>query len=113
MKFIIALLLTAILAYFGGIYFPWWTIAVAAFLVPLLIVQPPFRSFLTGFLAVFLLWAYLAWQADNANEGILSERISPLIPGPDNALFLILITGFLGGLLGGLGALTGSLIRRK
>jgi hypothetical protein len=63
-------------------------------------------------LGLFLLWSFLAWWSDSANESILSARISQLLPGPDNALFVIILTGILAGIPAGMGALTGHFLRR-
>lgn len=113
MKFIIAILLTAILAFLGGIYLPWWSIVPAAFIAGVLVYQSAFRSFLCGFLGILLLWSGLAWWIDSANESILSSRIAQLLPGPDTSFFVILLTGIVGGLVGGLGALMGHFLRGR
>ena len=113
MKFLIAVLLTAILAFLGGIYLPWWSLVIAGFVGGALIHQSALRAFLAGFLSLFLLWAGLAWWTDHANESLLSAKIAQLLPGPDNALFVIIFTGLLAGLTGGLGALTGHFLRRR
>ena len=76
MKFFVAVLLTAILAFLGGIYLPWWSLVIAAFIAGVLIHQSAIRAYLAGFLGVFLLWAGLAWWADSANESLLSARIA-------------------------------------
>ena len=55
MKFFVSLLLTALLSFAACLYLPWWSIALAAFLVAALVPQKPFRSFLAGFAALFLL----------------------------------------------------------
>ncbi len=112
MKFIVATLLTAFLAFFGGLYLPWWSLVIAAFIAGWLVYQSAWRSFLAGFLGLFLLWSFLAWWSDSANESILSARISQLLPGPDNALFVIILTGILAGIPAGMGALTGHILRR-
>ncbi len=58
MKFFISILITALLSFVAGIFLPWWTIAPAALIVAMCIHQSPFRSWLTGFLALFLLWGH-------------------------------------------------------
>jgi hypothetical protein len=111
MKFIIALLLTAMLSYISGIYFPWWAIAIAAFLVGLLIPQRPGKAFLAGLLGVFMLWVTLAWWIDIKNSGILAARMSQLLPLGGSRVLLILVTGLVGSLVGGFAALSGSYLR--
>lgn len=111
MKFIISTLLTALLAFAAGLYLPWWSIAVASFLVAVSIYQRPFVAFLTGFAGLFLLWLLLVWGIDAANDSVLAERISAVMGFGDSPLMLMLITCSIGGITGGLGALTGSLAR--
>ena len=111
MKFITAIVLTALLAFAGGLWFGWWIIAVAAFLIALLVHQLPGKAFLSGALGVFLLWGALAWWIDMKNEHILSKRIAEVLPLGGNSLLLILVTAILGGLVAGFAALSGSYLR--
>ena len=53
MKFILATLLTMALAFLAGLFLPWWSIAIIAFLVALFLPQHSFRGFLSGFLGIF------------------------------------------------------------
>ena len=113
MKFIIAILLTALLSFAIGFYMSWWSIALAAFLVAALIRQNPGRAWLSGFLGIFLLWAGLAWWIDIKNQSILSQKVATLFPLDGSVFMLILITAFIGALVAGFAALTGSYIRKK
>ena len=49
MKFLAALILTALLSFIAGLYLPWWGIVIAAFVVGLLVIQKAGLSFLAGF----------------------------------------------------------------
>jgi|SRR6218665_3851435 len=111
MKFIAALLLTALLSFVSGLYMPWWSLAIVAFLVGILIHQKPGKAFLAGFLAVFLLWGSLALWIDIRNTHILSARIGELLGVGSNAMLLILITALIGGLVAGFAAMSGSYFR--
>jgi hypothetical protein len=102
MKFFAALILTALLAYIAGIYLPWWSVAIAAFIVAVLVHQKAGKALLAGFLGVFLLWAGLAFWIDFQNDSILSKRIANLLPLHGNTLLLIVVTGLIGGLVAGL-----------
>lgn len=113
MKFIVAILLTALLAFAESLYFPWWTIAIAAFIVGVFIHQKPWKAFLTGFLGLFLLWAGQSFYIDVQNEHILSQKVANILPLGGSTFWLILISAFIGGLVGGFGALTGSYIKKK
>lgn len=111
MKFIVATLLTAILAFISGLFLPWWGIAIAAILVAVLVHQKAGKAFLSGLLGVFLLWAGLAWWIDMKNNGVLSERIASILPLNGNSILLIGITALVGGMVGGFAAMTGSFLR--
>ena len=112
MKFIVAVLLTALLSFVAGIYIAWWWVfAVIAFLVSLLIHQKAGKAFLAGFLSLFLLWAGLAYWIDMKNEGILSAKIAALLPLSGSSVLLIIVTGIIGGLVAGFAAMSGSFLR--
>ena len=111
MKFIVAVILTALLAFITGLYFPWWMIAVASFVVALLVYQKAWKAFVTGFLGLLLLWIGLAYWIDIKNESILSAKIGELLGIGNNSFLLILITGLIGGLVAGFAALSGSFLR--
>jgi len=111
MKFIVAILLTALLAFIGGLYLPWWSIAIAGFIVALLIRQKAWKALFAGFLALFLLWVTLAWLKDAPNESLLSGKIGMLLGIGNNPVLLIVVTGFIGGLVAGFGAMSGSLLK--
>lgn len=112
LKYILSILVTALMAFVAGIYMPWWGIAVAAFLVSAAIPQKPAFSFLSGFLGVFLLWEVLAWWIDNKNNGILSQRVAILFKLGNSSVLLIVITSVIGALVAGFAALAGSYLRR-
>ena len=111
MKFIVSVLLTALLSFTAGLFLPWWTIAVCAFVVAVLMVQSPLKSFLWGFAGVFLLWLIFAMMIDAANDHILSRKIAQIFPLGGVSFLLTLVTAIVGGLVGGLGALTASYLR--
>ena len=111
MKFLTALILTALLSFIAGLYLPWWSIAIAAFLVGLLVIQKAGLSFLASFSGVLLLWSGLSFWIDIKNDGILSARIGELLGIGSNPFLLILITGFVGGLVGGFAAMSGTFLR--
>ena len=111
MKFFIALVLTAILSFIGGLYTPWWSLAIIAFLVGLLIHQKAGKAFLAGFLGLLLLWSGLAWWQDSANESLLSGKIGAILGIGNNSFLLIVITGIIAGLVAGFAAMSGSFLR--
>ncbi|MEJ7912521.1 MAG: hypothetical protein WKF70_05155 [Chitinophagaceae bacterium] len=111
MRFLLSFLLIALLAYIAGEYLPWWSVAIVAFLAAVAIPQSRLRSFLAGFTGIFLLWTALALWIDARNEGLLSGKIALLFPLGGSGILLIFITAFVGGLVGGFAALSGSSLR--
>jgi hypothetical protein len=111
MKLIVSILLTALLAFAAGLYLPWWSIALAAFIVSVAIHQRAGRAFLSGFAAIFLLWGGLAWWRDMQNGHILAKKIAGVLPLGGNALLLILVTALVGALVAGFAAMSGSYLR--
>ena len=111
MKFLAALILTALLSFIAGLYLPWWGIAIAAFIVALLVHQKAVKAFASAFSALLLVWGGFAFWIDRENESILSARIGELLGIGNNAFLLILITGVVGGLVAGFAAMSGSFLR--
>jgi hypothetical protein len=111
MKFLVAIILTALLAFISGLFLPWWGIAVTSLVVALLVHQKSGKAFLSGLLGVFLLWAALAWWIDMKNNGVLSKKIASVLPLGGSAIVLILVTGIVGGLVAGMAAMSGSFLR--
>lgn len=111
MKFLVAIILTALLAFISGLFLPWWGIAITSFLVSVIVHQKAGKAFLSGLLGVLLLWAGLAWWIDMKNNGVLSKRIASVLPLGGNAILLILVTGLIGGLVAGFAAMSGSFLR--
>ena len=113
MKFWLSVLLIAALSFAACLFLPWWVIAIAGFVVALIIPQGAWRSFLSGFIALFLLWAVMSFIISSANDHLLAHKIALLFIRMDNPVLLILLTGFIGGLVAGLGSLTGSFLHKK
>ena len=111
MKFLLSLALTMVLAFLAGIFLPWWSIAIIAFAVALLLPQRNAASFASGFLAIFLLWAGLAAWADWKNQQILSHKIAQVFPLGGSSVMLILVTALVGALVAGFAAMAGSSLR--
>jgi len=113
MKFIVSLFLIALLSFAACLYLPWWSIAIVAFVVTAIIMQHPGRAFLCGFIALFLLWALISLWLSSNNDHLLAHKMSLVILQTDSPALLILVTGLIGGITAGLGALAGSLLRKR
>lgn len=112
MKFLISILLTALLSIAACLYLPWWVIAVVAFIVAIAVPQKPMLAFTAGFIALFAGWGLLSWYISSNNNHLLAHKISLLIIKTDSPFLLILITAFIGALVAGFGALSGSFLRK-
>lgn len=110
MKFIVSVILIAVFSFALGLYFPWWTIIIPAFIISLIIKQSPGISFICGFLSIFLLWGIFASILSVNNNHILAHKASMLILKNDNPWLLIAITALIGGVVSGFASLSGSLL---
>lgn len=124
MKFFFRFLLILILGFLALKFLPFWSAALVAFVVGLLMSEkqkrrmfgrkpPPPFSFWAGFLAMLLLWGGTAFLLDHQNGGVLSTRVAQVVaqsdmPVESGSRLMILASALIGALLGGLGALTGN-----
>ena len=113
MKFVVSLVLMALVSYAVCLYLPFWGVALAAFVVAALIPQRPLAAWVCGFISLFLLWGWLSYHANGLNLGLLGKRMADILGLKGNTTLLMLITALIGGLLGSFGALTGSFLRAK
>ena len=105
MRFILATLLIALLSFLAGLFLPWWSLAVVAFVIAFLFLQRLSTGFLSGFLGIFMMWGILSLWIDVKNESILSHKIAQLLPLGGSSVLLIVVTGFVGALVGGFAAM--------
>lgn len=110
MRFLTQVVLTALSSYVATQFLPWWSLVICAAVVAMRLNPSQSTAFLGGFVAISLLWMGVATWIDTSTEGILSSRIAPLL-GFQSPIPLILLTGLIGGLAGGLGAWSGQQIR--
>ena len=97
----------------GGLahpFLPWYAIVIVAFLLGLLVQAGSLSSFGAGFAGGFLLWGIYAGYLNHHNAGLLAGKMGQLMGGL-SPLLMVLLTAFLGGLLAGMGALSGNLGR--
>ncbi len=113
MRFALATILIALMSFIAGLFLPWWSIAIVAFIVSLFIGQSIGKSFLAGFTGVFILWAIVALWIDIKNESILSHKIALLFPLGGSSALLILVTALIGAIVGGFAAMSGASILPK
>ena len=105
-------LVILILSFASGYFLPWWVVAIAAFLAALFIGKTSGKSFWAGFAAVFIVWTVLALFKSVPNDHILAGRVVQLFPIPHHWILLLVITAVIGGLVGGMAALSGVLLKK-
>ena len=113
MKWIVSTILIAVLSYVSGLLdiLPWYSFVVCAFIVALITSLKPGTAFLSGFVGLFVLWFILCFKIDNGNQHILSEKVANILPLNGSSIALMIVSAFVGGLLGGMGALSGGFAR--
>jgi hypothetical protein len=107
MKFLKQFVLTSVSCFLLQQFLPWWIIAIASASAAFFIGNKPIPSFLVGALSICLLWTLVALSIDLTTASILTQKMNKILP-----LNAFLLTGILGALVGGLSALTGSLLKR-
>jgi len=110
MKFLLKIIFTAATAYLMQLYFPWWSVVIASFLISVILYSKGLSSFFSGFLGVGIIWFILAFRIDTASGSILTDKVAAIFSLP-NAFTLILVTALIGAIAGGFGALAGSHFR--
>ena len=105
------LLLILVLAAAVQLDLPWWSMAVVAFAIGFVMAPTGWAAFGAGFGGAGLSWLVpAAWQAYE-NEGLLAHRVAELLPLGGSVVVLVLVTGVVAGLVGGVAALAGTWLR--
>lgn len=114
MLFLIILILT----YAAAFFMPWWVAVIIAFGAALLMGSrlpvasvKPWRSFWAGFFGVAVAWIILALCKSIPNDNILAGRVAVMFHLP-GWIWLLAVTAIIGGLAGGMSALSGALVRK-
>jgi hypothetical protein len=108
MKFIVQVVIIAALAFGSELFFPWWTMAIAAFIGGA--VFNTRANFGAGFLAIVLLWLVKALSIEVGAAAPLAERVAKLFMLSKPLLFAL--TCLLGGLVGGFAAMAGGALHK-
>ncbi len=104
-------LLILILSFAASFFLPWWVAAVFAFLAAFTMGKTSVRCFWSGFAAVFTAWAVIALFKSTRNDNILADRVAHLFQLP-NWTWILLVTALVGGLVGGMAAFSGILLKK-
>jgi hypothetical protein len=109
MKFILQIIFVAALGYALELFFPWWTIAIAAFTGGLIF--HTHANFGAGFLAIALLWTGKALLVEYTAAAPLAERVAKIFLLEKPLLFVV--TALIGALVGGFAAMCGSALNKR
>ena len=83
------------------------------FILILLVPHPRMAiDLLVGFVSISLVWLTAALIIDGGNNSVLSSRMAGLF-GISNGPTLVVLSGILGGILGGMGAITGHFLYKS
>jgi len=104
-------LIILVLSVLCGFVLPWWVSAVVAFIAALIWGKKPVITFVAGFGGLFAAWTILALIKSLPNNNVLAGRVATLFHLP-HWFFVLLVTALIGGLVGGLSALSGVLIKQ-
>jgi hypothetical protein len=105
-------LLILVLAAAAQLFLDWWSAPLVAFLLSALLARRGSNAFWAGFGGVGLGWLLLAGWVHLQSAGRLSNRVAGLLPLGGHGWLVVLVTAFIGALVGGLAALTGCWLRQ-
>ena len=109
MKFIIQFVAIIFFSHLIAIFMPWYCIALSSFAMGYFLKSN--ANFLAGFLGIAVLWIFNAWLAESSSTVDLADRVATLFSLKHTEL-LYAVMAFIGGLVGGFAALTGSLLKK-
>lgn len=114
MKFFSTLTIGVLFCIMIQIYQPyWWAFLIIPFLIGIIIKFQNYRTvYFLGFCIAFSAWFILYQIKDFKNEHLLSEKMAEIFSLP-SALLLFLLSSFLMGLISGLAAISGAMIRKR
>lgn len=112
--FLVKVFSILLLSFLLTLFMPWYTPFIICFMTGLILSNKPGNNFLAGLLAVGIFWLVYALVLDIRNEHILSSKIALLfsqsLKTDITGGVLLMITTFLGALLGGLSCMAGAMI---
>lgn len=108
-KFVTQVIIIALFAYMLELFFPWWSIAIAAGFGGLFLRSD--ANFWAGFCGIGILWLGAALIIDITSSGGLADKVASIMYL--NETLLIIVTCLTGALVGGMASYTGSLVTRK
>lgn len=112
MRLLLQILVVAFLALVLAQIMPWWGVAIAGLAGGYAYAGHRGKSFLAGFLGIFILWFLAALYIKVTTGSDFADRFALLFPFPLSGTALMVVSGVIGGIVGGFGAFTGDSIKR-
>tara|TARA_X000000950_G_scaffold80344_3_gene101037 strand:+ start:3667 stop:4041 length:375 start_codon:yes stop_codon:yes gene_type:complete len=106
MNFIFRILLIGITSYYIFEPIPWWSIILIPFILGLIFEDNFLSHFLSSFIGTSVAWLFLMLSFDLETQSVLSGKIIDILE-ISSVNFLIISTSVIGGIVSGLGSLTG------
>ncbi|MCB9034614.1 MAG: hypothetical protein H6553_12310 [Chitinophagales bacterium] len=107
-------LIIGVLSFLATLILPWYIPFLIAFLVGLILSNKGGNNFFAGFFGVGIFWLTMALLLDIGDKQFFSSKVASIFASNLNADItsgvLVIITGFLGALLGGLACWFASMI---
>ena len=110
MRLLLFIISIALLSAVAEYFLPWWMIAVIPFCISLAMNRRAGVSFLAGFIGIASFWLLAVLFKDIPNEHILSRRMAIVFKLPNYGILILVVT-LIGGVIGGLSAAAGALMR--
>ena len=110
MNFIFRILLIGITSYYIVETIPWWSIILIPFILGLIFEDNFLSHFLSSFIGTSVAWLFLMLSFDLETQSVLSGKIIDILE-ISSVNFLIISTSVIGGIVSGLGSLTGVSLR--
>lgn len=110
MNFIFRILLIGITSYYIDEPIPWWSIILIPFILGLIFEDNFLSHFLSSFIGTSVAWLFLMLSFDLETQSVLSGKIIDILE-ISSVNFLIISTSVIGGIVSGLGSLTGVSLR--
>jgi hypothetical protein len=106
MKFLLKVIIIAVLVYLLEKILPWYSIAIAAFTGGFMFKTKGINAFLAGALGVGLIWLWASFRIDYTTNSILTVKMAEIFQLP-NKNILIAVTALIGSIVGAFSAWTG------
>lgn len=111
MNLLLRVILIVALSSIVQMYFPWWSAVLVAFGVEIALGKADGTAFFSGFYGLAIPWIIVAAYINAKSEAVLALRILELFKLPQFSIVLIILTGLIGGVAGGVGSIAGAWIK--